>query len=550
MKSRRGVHSRPWTPAETRVIERYVRRLKANRALSAYETSQQCAQEVRRVRARGAPPRTHWAVYSQLCTGLRAAGRTRRAARDRWTRAELRVMERFAQAVVLGRYRSVRQAAPECRRQLERLEPGRERFVTRTRTGVAGRLYLRVAELGRSPARALWSRSELRVAERFARAVISGEYVSSRAATHDCRRELARHRRRVGQDRRRPAPPRTELAVKLRLQATVRRLEPDRPTVNDLRWTKQELRIADRYALKVATGFYPHTGAAARDCRRELARLARAAKHRVRRSRANVRRVLDERIRVLSLPPSGRHWTAEEERVVDRYARAVAAGRFRHALAAAERCTAELNRLRQQHPERYRSSYLRKVGTVHGRLWPRVAQLRYPWSHTKWTAAERRIANRYARAAIGHEYPNLMAASRACSQELAGLNRPAGRPGSKSADPIRLLHSVHDMLLKHTRRMDWKRLPYRVWSEEELRIGAPWVEKYNLHRKGKAVAGLGTLAAMMQARLDRHGYYRGLQACKMHLIEGRRRAVSASHSGAARSNPGRSRVRGRHPDRA
>jgi hypothetical protein len=510
-----------WSPEEERVIGRYVRRLLADRSLSAQDLSRPCATELRKVRPERAPVRTHWAAYTRLCERLRAAGRMRTAGRDRWTTAEMRLLERFARATVEGRYRSVLKATPELRRELLRLEPGRERFVARTLIGVQGRLNLRVAELGRSSAKAPWSQSEQRVLERYARSVLNGEYLSVRSAVADFRRALDPHRRRVGPGRRQPAPPRTERAVRLRLQEAVRGLAPDRPTMSEMRWTPQELRIMDRYALKVATGFYPTAPAATRECYRELLGYARATHRRVRRSKSAVRRFLSDRIRGLKLPPSGRHWTAEEERVVDRHARALADGRLRDAMAAAELCTAELNRLRHRYPSRYRVSYVRKVHTVHGRLWPRAARLRYPWSHTKWTSAEQQLAERYARAAIAHEYPNLMAAARACSEELAGLDTPARRPGSTTAAPIRLLHSVHDALVKRTRKMNWRRLPYRVWNEEELRIAGPLVQKYILHRKGRLVAGLVTLGPMLQADLDRHGYYRGLQACKMHLIMSR-----------------------------
>lgn len=505
---------RRWTPGELKLLKRHVRLLLADRSLSAFEVAGECACELRRARGPGAPARTRHAAYGRICDELRAAGRGRTACRDRWTMAERALLERYARDTVSGRYRSTRKAAVDCWEEIRKLEPGRDRFVDRSRVGVYGRLSARVFELGGSSARAAWSPAEERVLVCFARRVVAGRYVTCRSALPELCSELARYRRRVGPGRRRTGPPRTARAVLLRLQQAVRGLDPGRPTLSERRWSQAETGILDRFARRVGNGRYPDIAAASPDCTRALDRYRQRAKRRVVRTEAAVRRALAARANAIGLVLRGRAWTREEDQVVDRYARAVASGRIPSAVAAAERCAADINRRRERHPERYPDRVRRTVDAVHGRLWPRVAQWRYPWRHTRWTEAERRVVERYARAALAHEHPSLLAAARACHAELAEVVRPAGG----KAVPVRPVHAVRDMLVKCTRRHDWRQLPYRRWDPAEHRVGRRWTRRYILHRQGKLVANLVTLAGMLKADLDRHGYYRGLQACKMYLI--------------------------------
>jgi hypothetical protein len=522
---------RRWSARELAVVDRYARRVAADRSLSALEVARDCTRELARLSPGPTGRRKYRTVYSLLCTRLRAAGRGRQQCRDRWTRRELAIKERYAREVVTGRYRSALQAAPLCLRDLTALPLGRERHVTRSLVGVYARLQARVFELGSSSARAPWSRPEQATVERFAAAVISGRYRTIRSAAPDCRRELRRHRRRVGPGRGVPAPERTERSVWLRMQEAVRRQCPDRPAASQRNWTTRELAVVDRYARRVAAGLYRTFAAAAVDCRLEVA--AAAPPGHVRRSAESVRGQLVQRARALHLPPPGSAWSAAEERIVDRHARMVADGRVRDALTAAELCAAAVNRHRCRYPSRYRTSYLRKPSTVHSRLLPRIAALRYPRPRTRWTEPELTVIDRFARAAIAHEYPDLLAAARVCNAELARLYVPAPRSGGTARTPtsVRTVNSVRDKLALRTRELDWRRLPCREWEPQERAVSARWVGRYARHKDGKAVAGVTTLARMMAAELDRLGFYRSIHACQAELIAGIQRGTARRQTG-------------------
>ncbi|MFO7649804.1 MAG: hypothetical protein R6X13_00485 [bacterium] len=513
-------------------MARHVRLVLADRSLSALRVAYDCRRELAARPPGNASPRTLAAVNTMLCEMLRAAGRDRRLAPDRWTAAELSVKERFARAVVAGKYRSARLAAEPCRLALEALSPGKARFVERGAVAVYSRLLARVQELGGSPANVPYSRREHVVVERFARAVLAGRYVTIKSATPDCRREM---RGRGGPGGRRHVPERTERAVRLRLQLVVRQMCPDRPTSAQRAWTRQEVAVVDRYVRRVARGFYPTPAAAAADCLRAIARVAPPGH--LRRTPEAVRRCLSDRIAALHLPPSGRTWTAAEERLVDRYARMVADGRLKSAVKAAELCAAAVNRLRRRFPGRYRASYVRKPATVHGRMLPRIAALRYPRPRTRWTAPELALVDRYARAVIAHEFPDLLAAARVCITELARIHPQAGGRGGDRVS-VRGLMSVRDMLDKRAHELDWRQLPHRYWTAQECAVSARYVRAYARHKQGRATAGIGTLARMMKAELGRLGFYRSTNACEAELIAGlrpvRRRRVRAR--GAARQS--------------
>jgi hypothetical protein len=88
-----------------------------------------------------------------------------------WTAEEQLVVDHFARAIVEGRYRYVKEALPECQRELRRTAPA----IRRTDVAVAWAVLCRAYDLGLPRRKHLWKDEELRLLERHASALARGE---------------------------------------------------------------------------------------------------------------------------------------------------------------------------------------------------------------------------------------------------------------------------------------------------------------------------------------------------------------------------------------
>jgi len=120
---------------------------------------------------------------------------SRRLVHEPWTSAELGILRRFARAVIAGRYSTAAAAVPRCQAALA----GRH-----TKHSITARLHRCLHELGQPVLNLRWSPEEKAVVDRFARAVVRGEYPNVGEALPNCQRE----RRRVA-----PTIERTDVAV-------------------------------------------------------------------------------------------------------------------------------------------------------------------------------------------------------------------------------------------------------------------------------------------------------------------------------------------------
>jgi len=103
----------------------------------------------------------------------------------------------------------------------------------------------------RRPVYPRWSEAENRVADRFARAIVSGRYPNVNQALPDCRRETGAHCSGVAANR---GCCRLEASVCLRF----------RPAAPDAVLTDQEKRLLDSHAAALARGECPDTRTAVR----------------------------------------------------------------------------------------------------------------------------------------------------------------------------------------------------------------------------------------------------------------------------------------------
>lgn len=281
------------------------------------------------------------------------------------------------------------------------------------------------------------------------------------------------------------------------------------------------MRIVDRYARRVVSGRYPHAKAAVPKCRAELGRFRD-------RTPEAVHRALLLRARELGRPRILVRWTAAERNLLDRFARAVADGRAKTAREAGRQCRESISRLHRRWPGRYADVPDRSVHTIQHEIWPRVAKLRLRWFNSHWLKQELELVDRYARLAIEHRYPDTRAAARACCRAISRLHvsRDRRRTGRSQRVEVRTLAAVYDQIFTRTRELAPYRLPHRRWIAAEIRVARRWARKYDRHLRGRLRMNRETMTQLMQAELDRKGYYRTVPACA-HEIFRRYRMMAA-----------------------
>ena len=100
-----------------------------------------------------------------------AAALPRRPLYPAWSEAENHVADRFARAIVSGRYPNVNQALPDCRRELAHVTPG----LQRTEDAIAWKLLCRAYDFGLPRRMQFWTDQEWRLLEPHASALARGE---------------------------------------------------------------------------------------------------------------------------------------------------------------------------------------------------------------------------------------------------------------------------------------------------------------------------------------------------------------------------------------
>jgi len=153
--------SPPWSAAELRVLDRQVKLVLAGRLPSPRQAVESCLPDLERIReaTNSGHVRTWEATYRALLERIPPRFRQRYRRPPSWTPAEMRIVNRYAQAVADGKYASAGDAAEACvaplaalRRRLEGPRPCAP--VRRSQTSTYGRIRARARELGVRPA---WS---------------------------------------------------------------------------------------------------------------------------------------------------------------------------------------------------------------------------------------------------------------------------------------------------------------------------------------------------------------------------------------------------------
>jgi hypothetical protein len=265
------------------------------------------------------------------------------------TPGEDRVVDRHAQALLQGRYRGARLAAEACFPQLARLRGGATANRERTLLSVQRHIYKRCRSTGHVWSRTMWRPEDDRVVERHARALVRGRHPHILAAARACRDELNRvslhpHRRLPGD--RSGTYGRSLGAVRNRVLERVHAL--GLPVLRP--WSRDEMRVIDRYVQALYEGRYRFARAAAAACARELggtfSHSGRGGADRWRpRSAVAVHAVLSRRASGLGLPRYKTDLSQAELALIERHARGVDQGEYQSWAEAARACSAELQQV-------------------------------------------------------------------------------------------------------------------------------------------------------------------------------------------------------------
>jgi hypothetical protein len=219
------------------------------------------------------------------------------------------------------------------------------------------------------------------------------------------------------------------------------------------RYTKGEKNLFARFARQVIGGKYVSVADAARACLRAHERMrSRLAAPPPSRPFNGIQQAVDKAAHALGAPPRINRWTAAELRVVKRYARGVANGRYKRLIDAVRECRAEL-------------AGRHTISSTRARLCRHAAELGWRGVFTPWTEEENRIADRFAEAVNSGQYPRCAAATGDCMRAL----KAAGMPDRTRAD-------VFQKLVRRTLSLG-RELKYTHWNSEELAVVEPYARR-------------------------------------------------------------------------
>ena len=228
-------------------------------------------------------------------------------------------------------------------------------------------------------------------------------------------------------------------------------------------WYTKERRCALLCARGLANGRFETEAAAIRACHAALARAGLGRRYTIEAVRQQIR--LESR-RLVG-PPSRAYWTPSEDRVVERFARALVRREYPDATAAARLCLKAL--------ARHKRHFHRSVVVVAVRISERARELGREQTHISFTSEEQKVLRELAIQVSSGRFREVKDASRAFVARMARRRR--ARTGG-SEIPVRTLGSVYARLTRMARTtgLAWG---FRDWSPEEDRVLDRFIDRYS-----------------------------------------------------------------------
>jgi len=292
-------------------------------------------------------------------------------------------------------------------------------------------------------------------------------------------------------------------------------------------WKQPELLIADRYARAVVRGQYRTTADAVEHCRATLRQAG------FRRTAFAIHIKLRERSQMMGNPPKGLPWSATEDRVLRRFARAFVEGRQESAADAARACQKAL-----------RSRQARPFSGVMSRLLVLAHDWGVPASRFRWMGIEDRIVDRHARRVLSGRTKSFRQATRACVVELRRLHEQL-----KLKSPVRLrtvpgrrFEGVNTRLVNRAHELGYRGPRRRSWNRVEVLLLDKWLRRYEYYRSSKSPWSLSATAASLYEDIGAHGFRRTFIACKTAVRKTWHRLHPRNHPSDVRNRQGHSEM--------
>ncbi len=310
----------------------------------------------------------------------------------KWSREELKVIDRHARALARRHHAGTQAAAKACLPELKPIWESRRPRTRRTLGGVRQELLVRARALGLAWPGHSWTEEETRLVEPYVQACLRGDYPSPRAAALACYDALPA---RIGAQRTFNSV--YQLVLKLARLRGLKRIKrpPD----------KREARVLNWYVRALHEGRYKYVPLAAPDCLAELEPLRRRSPDAgllLPRTLSWVTEMLYRRSAALGLPRFRNLLTPAEHRLVERYARKVDRGELPDWLVAARECHAEIQR-RYAHPLRLKPGGPRRltshsIYTIHDQIRGVAQRLKLRGPHcVRWSPQERKLLRDWLR---------------------------------------------------------------------------------------------------------------------------------------------------------
>jgi len=335
------------------------------------------------------------------------------------------------------------------------------------------------------------------------------------------------------------------------------------------RWTPAELRVVKRYARGVTSGRYKQLEEAARACQAEL-----ASRHTVGSTNVRIRSHAVE----LGWTGACTGWSDSENKIADRFARAVINNRYPDCAAATDDCMRALNKAgaidssrvkvfqklarrtralgrktgltewvrdeltviepyaRRLAAGEFHSGYeaasecrkalaragftLRSISGIRTRVLKVARALGRENPRVAWTDREKARIDRIARSYAAGEFPNSTSAAEAAGRLLG--NSQAGRPRSLASIVPILLARAHELGRPKYRRN---------WSPAENQRCDSWIRWYEQHRHIRRYRPAQEAVLGLQEELERLGSDRTRCACSVHFYWRQKRLLARSIAG-------------------
>jgi hypothetical protein len=480
-----------------------------------------------------------------------------------WLPAEARVADRYVRALLSGRYASAREAVPDCQRALDRLRTRAlargESLPFRGSRAVWCRISKLALNAGRPPRGVRYTREERQLFSSHAQQLMDGKYRDTGAAGQACLQ--AHEKMRAGLSSPLPARPLHRICRAIAKAARALGRLPARD-----RWTPDELRVVKRYARGVTSGRYKQLEEAARACRAEL-----AGRHTAGSTSVRIRSHAVE----LGWTGACTGWSDSENKIADRFARAIIDGRYPGCVAATDDCLRALKKAGAIHRSRvkvfqklahrtrtlgrktrltewardelaviepyarrlaageFHSGYeaasechkalaragfkLRSVSGVRTRVLKVARALGRENPHVTWTDREKARIDRIARSYAAREFPNITSAAEAAGRLLGSSQ--AGRPRSLASIVPILLARAHELGRPEYRR---------YWSPAENQRCDSWIRWYERHRRVRRYRPAQEAVLGLHEELERLSSDRTRGACSGHFYWRRRQLLARS----------------------